>query len=106
MYLNVGGVAKDDVFEKMSLVASQLPLTREPRKECEAKDSAELAWIVKTVRLGAVKLRKSGKAVGSAEGERSLSLATDIVQPYREWECRADDLCFVFELGEVGYCAV
>ena len=32
MYLNVGGVAKDDVFEKMSLVASQLPLTREPRK--------------------------------------------------------------------------
>ena len=54
------------IFEEMSLVASQLPLTREPRKECEANGSAELAWIVKTVRLGKVKLRKSGKVVGSA----------------------------------------
>ena len=57
---------RDYIFEKMSLVASQLPLTREPRKECVARDSAELAWVVKTVSLGAVKLRKSGKMIGSA----------------------------------------
>ena len=59
------------IFEGTSLVASQLPLTREARKECEAKDSAELAWVVKTVRLGAEKLRKSGKVVGSAVGEQT-----------------------------------
>ena len=70
---------RDYIFEKMCLVASQLPLTREPRKECEANGSAELAWIVKTVRLGKVKLRKSGKVVGSAKGGQSLSLATGCV---------------------------
>ena len=73
----------------MSLVASQLPLTREPRKECEAKDSAELAWIVKTVRLGAVKLRKSGKAVGSAVGSNPSVLRQGEFDVSECWWCEA-----------------
>ena len=33
------------IFEEMSLVASQLPLTREPRKECGARDSITFARV-------------------------------------------------------------
>ena len=54
MYLNVGGVAKDDIFEKRSLVASQLPLTREPRKECEARDSVALIRVGGVVRVDVI----------------------------------------------------
>ena len=41
------------IFEEMSLVASQLPLTREPRKECEARANGELAMVVGVARVGA-----------------------------------------------------
>ena len=76
MYLNLGDVAKDDIFEKMSLVASQLPLTRDghgcpklnaqsfarmrnkqsvhkPSKQCGARDSVTLAGIEEVIMLGA-----------------------------------------------------
>ena len=41
------------IFEEMSLVASQLPLTREPRKECGARDSVTLTRIEEVMMLGA-----------------------------------------------------
>ena len=52
---------RDYIFEKMCLVASQLPLTREPRKECEAKDSVE--W---------TRIEGSGEVGGKMSGEESV----------------------------------
>ena len=79
MYLNLGDVAKDDIFEKMSLVASQLPLTREPRKECGAKDSAKLAVEVRVARVGVMyrqgerdKLSDSAKGIQSPQSRVCL----------------------------------
>ena len=42
------------IFEEMSLVASQLPLTREPRKECGARDSITFARVVRVELFGAM----------------------------------------------------
>ena len=46
----------------MRLVASQLPLTREPRKECGARDSVTFARVVRAELFGAVGGDKGGRA--------------------------------------------
>ena len=38
---------------EMSLVASQLPLTREPGKECGARGRGDFAWVVSVELFGA-----------------------------------------------------
>ena len=42
------------IFEETSLVASQLPLTREPRKECGARDSITFARAFRAELFGAM----------------------------------------------------
>ena len=69
MYLNVGGVAKGYIFEKMSLVASQLPLTREPRKRCGARVNGGLAMVVGMARVGVMYGKESGISLVIAKRE-------------------------------------
>ena len=76
MYLNLGDVAKDDIFEKMSLVASQLPLTREPRKECGARDSVTLAGIEEVIMLGATGGASSSPTKSGNKGEEHTEYHT------------------------------
>ena len=61
MCLNVGGVAKGGyIFEKMSLVASQLPLTRELRKRCGTRVNGGLAMVVGVASVGVMYGKESG----------------------------------------------
>ena len=49
------------IFEKVCLVASQLPLTREPRKECGARDSVALIRVGGVVRVDIMREKKVRK---------------------------------------------